>query len=274
MNNINQLNTVMPFNNEASLNEELRIIFMEVISESLRVSQRTQLFNWLQGSFQYLLGHEVMIFGVKQSESDAFQYEYYTSSRYFGDEQFTTAISQQTGLICQAVKIWKESALPCFYTFQEQESICKNYSVYKLDETKLRDSELKHFAVHGFGDSNSKISSVVIFGRLREQPHANLAHVLELIMPHLHCALIKVSTSRASFIIKSDSSPHIVTKRESEILQWLYMGKTNWEISSILSISPLTVKNHVQNLLRKLDVQNRSQAVVKAAKFGLIKTLN
>jgi DNA-binding CsgD family transcriptional regulator len=62
----------------------------------------------------------------------------------------------------------------------------------------------------------------------------------------------------------------ILTKRELEILQWLHMGKTNWEISSILEISPLTVKNHVQNILRKFDVQNRSQAVVRAAKLGLI----
>jgi DNA-binding CsgD family transcriptional regulator len=51
------------------------------------------------------------------------------------------------------------------------------------------------------------------------------------------------------------------------------MGKTNWEISTILNISPLTVKNHVQNVIRKLSVLNRNQAAIKAAKLGLIKTL-
>ena len=51
------------------------------------------------------------------------------------------------------------------------------------------------------------------------------------------------------------------------------MGKTNWEISSILGISPLTVKNHVQNILRKLDVQNRGQAAIKASKLGLVKII-
>ena len=74
-------------------------------------------------------------------------------------------------------------------------------------------------------------------------------------------------------MINTAAIANIMTKRESEILQWLHMGKTNWEISSILDISQLTVKNHVQNILRKLDVQNRSQAAVKAAKLGLIKML-
>jgi transcriptional regulator EpsA len=260
-------------NKDASLNEEQRIIFMEVISESLRVTQRTQLFNWLQGSFQYLLGHEVVIFGVKLSDKDAFQYEYLTSSRYFGDAQFAETIGHESGIVSQSVKLWKDSAQPCFFTSASDTEIYKNYSINNCSETRLINSELKKLAVHGFGDNDSKLSSVVIFGRLHPQPFANQAHVLELIMPHLHCALIKVVSSKSSFTVKTDNDVNIITKRESEILQWLYMGKTNWEISSILSISPLTVKNHVQNLLRKLDVQNRSQAVVKAAKFGLIKTL-
>jgi len=244
---------------------------MEVISESLRVTQRTLLFNWLQGSFQYLLGHEIMIFGVKTSDSDAFQYEYFASSRYFGDAQFTDAIELENGLISQAIRQWEKSSLPCFFTDHSKEASYKNYSIYSFDEDELKISELKNFVVHGFGDSHSKVSSVVILARLHQKPNANQAHMLELIMPHLHCALIKVASSRVGFIVNSENSTNIITKRESEILQWLYMGKTNWEISSILSISPLTVKNHVQNVLRKLDVQNRSQAVVKAAKFGLIK---
>jgi len=39
------------------------------------------------------------------------------------------------------------------------------------------------------------------------------------------------------------------------------MGKTNYEIGSILSISSFTVKNHMQRIFKKLDVSNRMQAV-------------
>lgn len=42
---------------------------------------------------------------------------------------------------------------------------------------------------------------------------------------------------------------------------WIRLGKSNFEIGTILGISPLTVKNHVQKILRKLNVRNRTQAV-------------
>jgi transcriptional regulator EpsA len=246
---------------------------MEVIAESLRVSQRSHLFNWLQGGFQYLIGHEVMIFGVKSVDSEFYQYEYFASTRYFSDEKFSLAIDRTNGHVSQTVKIWSKSALPYIVSNQETPASYKNYIVANGDAEQLKQAELKNYVVHGFGDNNSKISSVVILARLHQQPHAIQANMLELLMPHLHCALVKVTSSTQTYVVNQSNATKIITRREAEILQWLHMGKTNWEISSILGISPLTVKNHVQNLLRKLDVQNRSQAVVKAAKFGLIRVV-
>ena len=52
-----------------------------------------------------------------------------------------------------------------------------------------------------------------------------------------------------------------VTRREAEILGWIQEGKTNGDIARILHLSPWTVKNHVQNMLKKLGVHNRAQAV-------------
>ena len=265
----------MPADSKDGLNSEQRSVFMDVITESLRVSQRIHLFNWLQGEFQYLLGHEVMIFGIKSSESDAYHFEYFTSTRYFSQDQFSSVIEHKTGLIHQALNQWKKNYCPLFITNQANEFDDGHFAVMNFDEQQLKDSELKDLLVHGFGDNSSKISSVVILARLHKPPSANLARIFELIMPNLHCALIRVTSQRSNTIYHTGSTATIsnMTNRELEILQWLHMGKTNWEISSILDISPLTVKNHVQNILRKLDVQNRSQAAVKAAKIGLIKVL-
>lgn len=55
-----------------------------------------------------------------------------------------------------------------------------------------------------------------------------------------------------------------LTARETEILQWMYYGKSNTEIGTILGINALTVKDHVQKILRKLNALNRTQAVGKA----------
>lgn len=258
-------------NSDDGLTSEQRINFMDVIAGSLRVSHRTHLFNWLQGEFQSLLGHEIMVFGVKSSENDPYDFEFFTSSRYFGENQFNQIIQQEKGLIAQALKIWRKKPIPLFIDNQHAAAEYSNYSVANFDQNILLSSELKNFVIHGFGQDHGKISSVVVFARLHKQPNSTYAQMLALIMPHLHCALIRVTSESNHPILTENNISKLITKRETEVLQWLHMGKTNWEISTILDVSPLTVKNHVQNVIRKLNVLNRSQAAVKAAKLGLIK---
>lgn len=54
-----------------------------------------------------------------------------------------------------------------------------------------------------------------------------------------------------------------LSAREVEILARVAEGKTNIEISRILFISPFTVKNHVQRILKKLGASNRTEAAVR-----------
>ncbi|QDL55776.1 helix-turn-helix transcriptional regulator [Rhodoferax aquaticus] len=61
-----------------------------------------------------------------------------------------------------------------------------------------------------------------------------------------------------------------LTARESECLQWIAVGKSTPEISDILNVSEPTVAFHVKNLMRKLDVHTRPQALAKAMRMGLI----
>lgn len=51
-----------------------------------------------------------------------------------------------------------------------------------------------------------------------------------------------------------------VTKRESEVLYWVSYGKTSWEISQILEMSPRTVNKHLEQIYKKLGVDNRTSA--------------
>ncbi|PNH91250.1 response regulator transcription factor [Vibrio diazotrophicus] len=52
-----------------------------------------------------------------------------------------------------------------------------------------------------------------------------------------------------------------ITKRESQVLYWLSFGKTNWEIAQILDMSPRTVNKHLEQIYKKLEVDNRTSAV-------------
>ncbi len=65
-----------------------------------------------------------------------------------------------------------------------------------------------------------------------------------------------------------------LTKREVECLRWAAVGKTDKEISMILSRSHATVRFHIQNAGAKLDAVNRSQTVFKAAQLGYIGLAN
>jgi DNA-binding CsgD family transcriptional regulator len=56
-----------------------------------------------------------------------------------------------------------------------------------------------------------------------------------------------------------------LTKAERDVLKWIRLGKTNWEIGSILDKSELTVKKQVQMILAKTGLQNRTQ--LATAKF-------
>ncbi|HEV3479691.1 MAG TPA: response regulator transcription factor [Gaiellaceae bacterium] len=67
-----------------------------------------------------------------------------------------------------------------------------------------------------------------------------------------------------------DSSPlAFLSARELEILGLLASGRANDDIALQLRISPFTVRNHISNLLRKLEVDNRTQAAAFAIRNGL-----
>ncbi|WP_354624127.1 response regulator transcription factor [Psychromonas sp. MME2] len=51
-----------------------------------------------------------------------------------------------------------------------------------------------------------------------------------------------------------------ITNRESEVLYWLSYGKTSWEIAQILAMSPRTVNKHLEQIYKKLGVDNRTSA--------------
>jgi DNA-binding NarL/FixJ family response regulator len=69
----------------------------------------------------------------------------------------------------------------------------------------------------------------------------------------------------------STSPPHTLTSRELEVLRLLAQGMSNQDIAEELRISRATVKVHVQHIIAKLEVSDRTQAIVRALKLGLIR---
>ena len=71
---------------------------------------------------------------------------------------------------------------------------------------------------------------------------------------------------------REEPLPVQLTPREFEVLQLLTQGQTNREIGRNLLVSVSTVKIHVEHILAKLDVSDRTQAAVRAIELGLLQT--
>lgn len=81
----------------------------------------------------------------------------------------------------------------------------------------------------------------------------------------------QLAREHAKSRVKYRKAPlHLLTQRESEVLQLLANGKSNRELAEALGISEKTVKNHVGNILVKMNCNDRTQAVVTAFRNGWV----
>lgn len=67
---------------------------------------------------------------------------------------------------------------------------------------------------------------------------------------------------------KDQRGKSLLTVREREVFELLVQDKTTKEIAEKLFISEKTVRNHVSNVMKKLNVKGRSQAVVELVRLG------
>ena len=91
-----------------------------------------------------------------------------------------------------------------------------------------------------------------------------------LISPQIAAKVLQALRAKAA---GSDGSAQIradLSDRELEVLKLIANGKDNAQIAADLHISPKTVKNHISNILMKLQIENRIQAAVYAVRSGIV----
>ncbi|NLN26921.1 MAG: response regulator transcription factor [Firmicutes bacterium] len=82
---------------------------------------------------------------------------------------------------------------------------------------------------------------------------------------------LQESREKAPVAATAETDPKVrLTPRELQVLELVVDGKTNKEIADTLIISEKTVKNHVTNLLKKLNLSDRTQAAVYALRHNLV----
>ncbi len=90
-----------------------------------------------------------------------------------------------------------------------------------------------------------------------------------LISPTIATKVLQRVRATTEDIEMADSIRAELSDRELEVLKLIANGKDNAQIAAELVISPKTVKNHISNILMKLQIQNRIQAAVYAVRSGI-----
>ncbi len=90
-----------------------------------------------------------------------------------------------------------------------------------------------------------------------------------LISPHIAAKVLQRIRAAGVQDDTAVARPEL-SERETEVLRLIANGKDNAEIAGDLHISPKTVKNHISNILMKLQIENRIQAAVYAVRRGLV----
>ncbi len=236
------------------------------LDASLRVYQREHFFGWTQGLLQSLIKHEVLVCALRSGEPPTLRAD---SFSMIAAEQalFGELFLRDTSLALGLIKSWEDRGFRPLICDATDSSFGRGLFAQELGRVSAT-----QILAHGTHDAQGQARGFYAFicapGTLGPR-HAYLAR---LVTPFLHAAWVRTEVNgraKSNDPARREEARRITT-REEEILRWVALGKSNFEIGAILAISPLTVKNHVQKILRKLNVVNRAQAVGKAVELRML----
>lgn len=255
--------------NAVILDEREQEYVVRAIETSLQVTRKHQLFLWTQGLFHGLVPHDVLICLQFDETGQTLHIECLTSTLLEGDN-YSRVCDPNSGFAvrlarhCQSMELRLPMLMPEF----DSGSMAETRML-----TELRHTGLNSALIHGRQSTRGGGWDYFVLLRRESAVGVRHAYFMELLLPHLHSAFHRVMLLDCGNINLDDNpirNGRLLTDREVEIMHWVREGKSNQEIGTILSISQLTVKNHVQNILKKLKVQNRAQAVSQAISMRLL----
>jgi DNA-binding NarL/FixJ family response regulator len=91
-----------------------------------------------------------------------------------------------------------------------------------------------------------------------------------LISPQIAAKMLQMLRAQRSTVDAAETIRAELSEREIEVLKLIANGNDNAQIARALFISPKTVKNHISNILMKLQMENRIQAAVYAVRSGIV----
>lgn len=133
---------------------------------------------------------------------------------------------------------------------------------------EYRDALLEHGLIHGFGvplfgQNGRNAYASFDFGVPREQLDAGMVLRIR--------TMAQIAHQRVCLLLANERETPSLSDREAEVLGWIAAGKSNTDIGTILGISAETVRTYTQRIYMKLDAYDRTSAVVRALKLGVLR---
>ncbi len=229
------------------------------VEVAVKVSRRTEFFAWVQGVFQSAIGHDALICGLALPDVSGLRYEW-LGGYPISEERFAEICDVDHGLMHRAIRGWHEGGgAPLLVNPANRDA--RDGAATDLADT-LRRLQLDNLIAHGLPGLDGRPAGFFALCNLRIAPAERELRMLAMLMPYLYAGWLRANCDASGELRQRDREPTL-TQREIEILDWMQKGKSNSEIAGVLGISHLTVKNHVQRVLRKLDASNRTEAVAK-----------
>ncbi|ARO87705.1 helix-turn-helix transcriptional regulator [Nitrosospira lacus] len=237
--------------------------YARIIQEGIAVRSHFDLLKWLQGEMQHYLPHEIMLAAWGDFESSVIRHDVIsTLPGVRTDHSNPTRFSPLLGGFHNR---WVERGKTPYMLDIGASGIL--FEGWRLQCSLGRALQGMHSSVlHGISDRRGHHDCLYVIFSSRVKLDNTTLGAMEILLPYLDTALRSVAPLPHYPPLLADlpeNADHGLSERESEIMNWVKMGKTNGEIGSILSISAFTVKNHMQRIFKKLDVYNRMQAVSK-----------
>lgn len=235
------------------------------IEKALEIQTRSQFFLWAQGALQGFIAHEAL--WCAHGDVEAMRLRVESFSRALPSSRVEAQVTDPAdGLLPRLVDDWlRGGRVPRLISSAGGDQVGRRQLIADLQRCGF-----DHVMVHGVKEIQGDHGSFFVFAGMDHLPEARDAYLLELLLPHLHLALHRMLPSCDGRTSAEVAPVTLLSKREIQVLHWVKNGKTNHEIGQILGISAPTVKNHLQKIMRKLNVTNRAQAVGKSATLRLV----
>ena len=252
--------------------------YLALVQSGLAVRSHVDLLHWLQGDVQNYLPHEILITGWGTFDEGAVQHD--VVSRLPGVRSYAEGTACLPFLLAKINDCWVAGGRqPRIFPFSAFSYLLGSDALPNSFGEALR--RMGSAVVHGISDQRGQNECVYVFLSADAPQSAGsdaaLSAAAEMLLPSIDTALRQISHLPAQRGLAAQPlAPKPASEdgtglsdRETQIMAWVAMGKTNSEIGSILNISGFTVKNHMQRIFQKLNVFNRAQAVSKVTRVSL-----